>query len=259
MFGVVPRPLWERMTAPDEQNRIHLQTNCLLLDDGERKVVIETGFGGKWSDKERGFYNLQRRTIADALAEINVDPAEIDDVVVSHLHFDHAGGLTTLPDGADEPVPTFPNARIHVQQTEWDDATSNRAIMTKTYLRSHLDPIVDRIELARGDHEVLPGIYVEPAPGHTWGQQMIFFEDDRGMLCFPGDVMPTANHVGLAFSMGYDVEPYTNMITKRALLDRAASDGWRLVIDHEPGDAVVHVERDPDRPDRHTLAPSPQK
>jgi glyoxylase-like metal-dependent hydrolase (beta-lactamase superfamily II) len=254
MFGVVPKPLWSRLTEPDEHNRIGLETNCLLLRHGERTVLVETGFGGKWSDKERGFYDLQRRTVVDALGEAQVDAADVTDVIVTHLHFDHAGGLTHL-DG-DAPVSSFPNARIHVQKTEWDDALANKAVMTATYLRSHLDPVADQVDTVDGAAEVLPGITVFPVPGHTWGQQAVRFEDADGVVCFPGDVMPTANHVGLAFSMGYDVCPYENMLTKKALLEQAAGEGWRLALDHEPGAAVVTVAKDAERAGRFVLKPA---
>lgn len=252
MFGVVPKMIWSRMAPPDDDNRIALSTNCLLLEREGQRVLVETGFGGKWSDKERGFYDLERRTVLDALAGIDVAPETIDHVVVTHLHFDHAGGLTHLS-AQGQPATAFPRARIHVQGREWDDACANRAVMTRTYLRSHLDPVAAQIETYAGTAEVLPGIVVEPAPGHTWGQQIVRFRDGTGPVCFPGDVMPTVNHVGAAFSMGYDIEPYTAMQTKLALLARATDDGWRLVLDHEPGDPVVRVARDPAAPDRFHL------
>lgn len=254
MFGVVPKSIWSKIAEPDEANRISLQTNCLLLDDGLRKILIETGFGGKWSEKERGFYDLEHRTVVDALHEINIDSADITHVVVSHLHFDHAGGLTHLNESGD-PVPSFPNAVIHVQKLEWEDALANKSTMTRTYLRSHLDPIQEQVQLVDGDVEILPGSDIRAwrMPGHTWGQQAIVFRDEHGAVCFPGDVMPTVNHVGLAFNMGYDMEPYTNMLSKRELLTRVADENWRLVLDHEPGNPVVRVMQDADRADRWSV------
>jgi glyoxylase-like metal-dependent hydrolase (beta-lactamase superfamily II) len=252
MFGVVPKTIWSSMTEVDALNRIPLQTNCLLLEGGDVTVLVETGFGAKWSDKERGFYDLERRTVVDALAERGVAPTDVDHVVVTHLHFDHAAGLTHLDDSG-AAVATFANATVHVQRREWEDALANRSTMTRTYLESHLRPVADRIRLADGEAEILAGVRVLPLPGHTWGQQGVCFEDDRGTVCFPGDLMPTANHVGLAFSMGYDMLPHENMLTKGRLLERAEAEGWRIALDHEPGDAVRRVARHPERPDRFVL------
>lgn len=246
MFGVVPKALWSRMVEPDAANRIPLQTNCVLLDDGTNRVLIETGYGGKWSAKDRGIFALEERTILDALGEVGADPAAIDVVIVTHLHFDHAGGLTHL-DAAGEPVSSFPNARIVVQKTEWEDALANKSTMTKTYLRSHLDPVADQVEVVEGETEVMPAITVWPMPGHTWGQHAVRFETASGTLCFPGDVIPTANHAGSAFNMGYDMLPYRNMLSKQALLARAEAEGWTIVLDHEPETPVVRVHRDDDR------------
>lgn len=258
MFGIIPRAIWSKLAAPDDENRIPLQTNCLLLDDGQgTRILIETGFGDKWSDKERGFYDLERRCVADAIRETEIAPKDINHVVVTHLHFDHAAGLTTLDDDG-QPVPVFPGATIHVQKTEWEDALAGKSTMNRTYLRNHLDPIADQVRLHDGEVEIFPGagVHVFPVPGHTWGQQAVSFADEHGIIVFPGDVMPTANHVHPAFSMGYDMEPYTNMLTKQRLLERAADEGWRIVIDHEPGDAIVTVEPDPDAPGRYRLRPA---
>jgi len=142
-----------------------------------------------------------------------------------------------------------------LQRTEWNDALANKSTMTRTYLRNHLDPIADRVTLIDGEAEVLPGIRVEPVPGHTWGQQAVLFTDDEGTVCFPGDVLPTINHAGLAFSIGYDMLPYQNMLTKRALLTRAMNERWRIALDHEPGSAVVSVQADPKREGQFVLKP----
>ncbi len=245
MFGVVPRVLWEKMTKSDEKNRILLQTNCLYMEIEGKKVLVETGYGGKWREKERDIFALEDRTILDALAEVEVAPDSIETIIVTHLHFDHAGGLTHF-DKSGEAVSSFPHAKIFVQRVEWEDALANKSTMTKTYLRNHLDPVAGQVELVEGAAEILPGLSVFPVPGHTWGQQAVRFEDGEGVVCFPGDVCPTINHGGAAFSMGYDMLPHENMKTKASLFEKASAEGWRLVLDHEPDPrkAVVRVVRD---------------
>jgi glyoxylase-like metal-dependent hydrolase (beta-lactamase superfamily II) len=280
MFGLIPRTMWEKWIPPDALNRIPLAMNCVLLERpvrragdaahdpargsgvapqaGPERILIETGAGGKWSAKERAMYEFAAesdgavRTVEHALAEVGVAPESIAHVVVTHLHFDHAGGLTRwaaaadAPGAADAVAPAplalvFPNARIHVQRREWEDALANRSTMTRTYLRTHLDPIADRVVPHDGESEIVPGVHVRPLVGHTWGQQGVLWRDARGPLCYPGDLLPTIHHAHPAASLGYDMLPYDTMLTKRALLAEAEREDWRLVLDHEPGPCVVRV------------------
>ena len=261
MFGIIPKEMWSRWTPPDAENRIRLQTNCLLLERDGRKVLVETGCGDKWTEKEREIYHLEQRTVVDALQEIEVEPEEIDMVVVTHLHFDHAAGLTTwggrspremIAEGT-PPQPVFKNAEIVVQRREWKDANANRSTMTRTYLRSHLDPIADRIRLIDGSAEVLPGIRVEPVIGHTPGQQGVLIEDAEGTTAFLGDLLPTIHHAHPSAATAYDMDPYETLLTKADVLTRANVEDWTIVLDHEPGDPVVKVTED--ERGRKTLLP----
>lgn len=303
MFGVIPRVVWSRVIEPDDKNRIELAHNCLLLESEHddpglgrpRRVVVETGTGDKLDEKMSKIFGLDGRTIDSELRRVGTDPETIDSVLVSHLHFDHAGGLTRrCRDGeaphwvaskagaasGDDPNVrlTFPSAELVVQRREWVDARNNDAVMTKTYYRDHILPFEDeslalgdgreRLRLidsqrpfplnrkpSRGERpktpvedrmtEALPGIRVFLVPGHTWGQQAIAFTDtDDRTIVFTPDVMPTRHHGGQAYSLGYDVEPYTSMITKGWFLESAAERGWTLMLDHEPGDPFVRVEPD---------------
>lgn len=253
MFGIIPRALWQKMSPPDDLHRIHLQTNCLLLERNGQLVLIETGYGNKFDEKSRSMFALETRWIDDALREVNVDRHDIEHVIVTHLHFDHAGGLTYFEDGDETPRPTFPNATVHVQRTEWEDALANKSVMTRTYLREHLDPVADQVNLLVGESDVLDGISVLPAIGHTWGQQAVLVRDSDGHILFPGDVMPTVHHAGPAFNMAYDVLPYENMDTKQRLLQRCVDENIRIVIDHEPGDPLVRVQSDAKRAGRFSL------
>ena len=240
MFGVVPKAIWKRLIPPDDANRIELQTNCLLLQQGDQRVLVETGCGDKWTQKQRDIFAVESRTVVEALAEKGIQPGDIDDVVLTHLHFDHAGGLTRL-DQDGHATATFPNAHIHVQMQEWEDAKAGRSTMTGTYLHSNLDPVADQIVTHEGDSTIMSGIRVMPVPGHTWGQQAVLVETVDGTLCFPGDLLPTRHHIGASYSMGYDMLPWENMRTKQGLLSFAADNSWLLVLDHEPGHPVFTV------------------
>lgn len=288
MFGLIPRAVWSKAVPPDDRGRIPVQHNCLLLErqgdgQGPRRIVIEVGTGDKLDDKSRDLFALENRSIIDALREAGTEPEQIDAVVVTHLHFDHSGGLTRLCRPGETPdwtgpascfagsrpdhgvKRTFPNATIHAQQREWTDALNNSSVMTRTYFPDHLEPIRPQIRLVDSPRpfptgltplrdqtpvtpveyrqtEILPGIRVFLAPGHTWGQQAVAFNDTSGRtVVFTPDVMPTVNHLGPAYSLGYDVEPYTSMITRRWFLEAAAERDWLLVLDHEPGDPLRRV------------------
>lgn len=270
MFGVVPRVLWSKAAKPDDRGRIELAHNCLLLtrvDQPSVKVVIELGSGDKFDAKARDIFGLSEFTIVDALREANVAPQDVSHVIVSHLHFDHAGGVTRKSSPSDIEL-TFPNAPVHVQAREWRDANANNSVMSRTYLRENLDPIRDRVKLldaplpfepghipAKGESpraplvdrlaEIVPGIFGFIVAGHTWGQQAILFTDDRGRtIVFTPDVLPTANHVGAAYNMAYDVEPYVSTVCRRWFLHEAVVNDWTLVLDHEPGEPVRKVEPD---------------
>ncbi len=305
MFGLIPRSVWSRTVKTDDRGRIEVQHNSILLErvldtptppdsdhqhapslgGGAKFALIETGTGDKLDDKSREIFSLEHRDISVALTEVGQRPEDIGAVVVTHLHFDHAGGLTRLarPDESpdwfgpaggmaghrpDHGVKlTFPYAVIFAQKQEWDDALANKSVMTRTYLRDHILPLQERIFLVdspppfapdfipgRDDLPFaslpyretflpgLPGVSVFRVPGHTWGQQAVKFTDDRGRtVVFTPDVLPTVHHVGAAYSLGYDVEPYTSMISRHWFLHEAAMRDWLLVLDHEPGNPCQHV------------------
>jgi glyoxylase-like metal-dependent hydrolase (beta-lactamase superfamily II) len=233
MFGVVPKALWSKLVEPDDQNRIPEACNCLLLEKNGQRVLIETGYGDGWNEKETNMFAMNGQTILDALKKNLIDSESINYVILSHLHFDHAAGVTLLP-----------NAKVIVQKQEWEDANSNRSTMSKTYLPRVLDSIRERVELVDGDTTVCGDIRLSVRKGHTWGLQSVEFDDSDGTVCFCSDVLPTINHVGLAYSMGYDMLPWDNAQTKQQLLEQAYTENWRLVLYHEPTSPVVIVRKD---------------
>lgn len=250
MFGLIPKTMWSRWAEADADNRIALATRSLLVETRDGLVLIEAGYGDKWNDKERAMYALAPRTAVDALAEIGVDPRDIAHVVLTHLHFDHAAGLTREDAGA--LVPVFPNARVHVQRQEWLDALANKSTMTKTYFRSHLDPVATQMELHDGACAPLDRISLIPTPGHTWGHQSVLVAAaDKclpvpdsvvsDLVLFPGDACPTMHHAHPAASLGYDMLAYDAMMSKREILGRAAREGWKVALDHDPSHALFRA------------------
>jgi len=271
MFGIIPRVVWSKwfpshgQGAIDGLNRMPLQQNSLLLESGGKLVVIEVGIGDKFPPKERSMYGQESlpdgtpRAIHHAIAERGARPEDVSAVIVTHLHFDHAGGLTRLdPANPDKPVLTFPYAEVFVQRQEIDDAFAGRSTMNKTYLPGHLTPEVrERFRPVEGEREVLPGITVFPTPGHTWGQQCIRFTAPGGCnVCFVSDVMPTSRHARPTTNLSYDVETYTSMVERMKLLERAEREKWVLVLDHEDADPVFAVGREPENPKAFALQPA---
>lgn len=230
MFGVVPKALWSKLVEPDAENRIPQACNCLLLERDGTRVLIETGYGNCWSEKEKNIYKMNGKTILDALHNHNIDPETIEAIILTHLHFDHAAGTALLP-----------NAKVIVQEQEWEDANMSRSTMQKTFLPKFMDSIRNRVQLVQGDCDVFDDIQLTSRIGHTWGMQTVEFQDDRGTICFISDVMPTCNHIGLPYSMGFDMLPWDNMQSKTRLLEQAVNENWRLVVYHEPDTPVVTV------------------
>ena len=252
LFGLVPKALWSKMMEPDEKNRIDLQSNCLLLERDGVKVLVESGLGDKWNEKQRLIYHMEPRTILDGLREVGCDPEEVDHIILTHLHFDHAAGLTRFNQNG-EAVSNFPNAKIHLHRIEWEDAQAGKTTMKGNYLPTHLEPIAAQVRLLDGEAQILPGLEVWPMVGHTWGQQAVRFDDGSGIVAFCGDVMPTVHHLPLTYNMAYDMLPYSNMLSKKRLLETAAAKRWRLVLAHEPGDPVVEVVVEPGHADGFRL------
>ncbi len=247
MFGIIPKPLWSRAVAVDGQNRIPLAMTCLLVETANRRILVETGAGGaaKFDEKERGFFQFSDESIHDALAAIGVEPGSIDTVILTHLHFDHAGGGTCRDRGGGF-VPAFSNARYVVQSGEWRDAVDAHAVMTGTYRRENLEPLEAGgvLSLVDGVAEIAPGITLRPLPGHTRHQQGLWLESGGRTIVHPADMIPTSAHAGLRHNMAYDLMPFENMQNKSSLLAACESNGWQLLLGQDPDHVLWQASRD---------------
>jgi len=244
MFGVVPKPLWEKRIPADERNRIPLAMRCLLVETPDALVLIETGLGNKENEKFRDIYGVDNAAsegsgypdrLQEAVAAAGFSPSDVSVVIDTHLHFDHAGG-NTFADGEGRVHLSFPSATYHVQRGEWEWAHRANERTSASYLPHNFDPVMEagRLVLDEGDLEILPGISVYRTPGHCPHHQSVLVASEGQAACFLADVIPTMAHLPLPWIMGYDVEPLVTLESKRALLRRAVDERWLLVSTHDP-------------------------
>jgi glyoxylase-like metal-dependent hydrolase (beta-lactamase superfamily II) len=244
MFGVIPRNLWAAVCPPDDQNRIRMNMNCVFVDTGTEKILIETGIGEKWSPKLASMYGINRQqALSETLKEkTGVDPHEITIVVNTHLHFDHAGGNTTA-DSAGKFVPTFPNARYLVSQAELDHAESPSERDRASYLSDNWKPLVEagQLEGKAQDYEVVPGVTMETWPGHNRSMQCWRLRSGTQTVFGFADLIPMRAHVKLPWIMGYDLYPVETLESKKKLLPQAVNEGWLCLFYHEPENALCRL------------------
>lgn len=243
MFGVVPKPLWERRIPADERNRIPLGLRCLLVETPDELVLIETGLGNKENEKFRDIYGVDNAAsggahpdrLHEALASLGFAADDVGIVIDTHLHFDHAGG-NTFRDGEGQVRVAFPRARYHVQRGEWEWAHRANERTSASYLPDNYEPVMAAglLDLVDGDVQIAPGLSVYRTPGHCPHHQSVLIRSEAETACFLADVIPTFAHLPLPWIMGYDVEPLVTLESKRALLARAVDERWLLVSTHDP-------------------------
>jgi len=240
MFGIVPKPVWEKVMPADEKNRILLSLTCLLVRTGKKNVLIDTGLGEKHDPKFLEMYAVDRtRNLKHRLAELRVRMEEIDYVILSHLHFDHAGGCT-VRSMTGELTPNFPNAQYVVQQGTWEEAIDPNPRTAGSYRRDDFAPlrIMGRVKLVQGDYEVVPGVWIRATGGHVRHHQCVEIKSGGKTAYYWADLMPTTAHVKPAWTMGYDLFPADVSTLREKLLARAVAEEWVNVFEHDPNVAM---------------------
>ncbi|HYE97013.1 MAG TPA: MBL fold metallo-hydrolase [Rubricoccaceae bacterium] len=245
MFGIVPKALWAKQLAPDDENRIPLAMRCLLLRGHGRTVLVDDGLGDKYDAKFARLFAIdpERSDLRRSLAALGVAPEDVTDVVLTHLHFDHAGGSTTRrPDGT--LAVTFPNATYHVQRSHWAWAHESPREQA-SFLPENLDPLEasGQLHFLDGPGELVPHVEAVVVDGHTRGMQLPLVRGEGEALLFAADLLPTAAHVPLLWIMAYDVAPLDTLAEKERLLARAADEAWRVFFEHDPETATARIER----------------
>jgi glyoxylase-like metal-dependent hydrolase (beta-lactamase superfamily II) len=241
MFGVVPKPLWEKRAPADDQNRIQLAMRPLLVR-GARAMIIDAGIGDKMDEKSARIYGLDRtRHLDHSLAEAGISPDQIDIVLATHLHFDHAGGFTESLDG--KPRPRFPRAQYVVRRGEWEDATHPHERNRASYLAENFQPLADArvLQLVDADVTVMPGVSVRKSGGHTMYHQVVMIESRGKTAVFTADMFPTTAHVDEPWIMGYDLYPMDTLAFKRQFLREAIEREYLIFFEHDPNIAAGYI------------------
>jgi glyoxylase-like metal-dependent hydrolase (beta-lactamase superfamily II) len=247
MFGMVPKVLWEKVISPDKNNRITLGKNCFFIKTPKDNILIETGMGGsKISDKGRSIYEIDDEdNLSSGLAKNGLKPEDIDIVILSHLHFDHAGGNTIL-DRHNNFIPVFPNARYIIQRGEWEAAINPNELTRRSYLAENLLPLkkYKLLELVEGDKEIIKGIKVKVTGGHTRYHQIISIQSKKEKAFFLGDLMPSTFHLKVPYITSYDAYPLELVKVKKEIIKRAVKEKVLLLWYHDPEISIGFLEQD---------------
>jgi glyoxylase-like metal-dependent hydrolase (beta-lactamase superfamily II) len=225
MFGSVPKALWAPQAPPDEENRILLATRSLVVEWEDRKMLVDVGCGDKWTEKQRSIFRIENKPYMPV--------AGITDVLLTHLHFDHGGGVSRYFQG--DLKLSYPEARHYVSADNYRNATSPNIRERASYLPENVQILEQaHLQLTQTGQEIWPGLTLHQADGHTRGLQWVELADGGTTLAFPADLMPTSKHLPVTYVMGYDICADQSMREKQAFLDSAIAEEWIVVFEHDP-------------------------
>lgn len=250
MFGVVPKKLWQRTNPADENNLCTWAMRCLLVEDGDRLMLIDTGIGNKQSEKFFGFYDLhETQGLSTALAQHGFSTNDITDVFLTHLHFDHVGGAIQWDAKKEQLEPVFKNATYWSNEKHWKWATEPNAREKASFLGENINPLKESGQLKFLDSanwilkDAFPNIDVLFANGHTDAQMIPIINTGKEKLVFCADLLPSTGHIPLPFVMGYDTRPLLTLDEKGKFLSQAASENWKLMLEHDAVNEICTVEQ----------------
>lgn len=235
MFGVVPKVIWNKVYPADENNLCNWAMRCLLIVDGDRKILIDSGVGDKQDDKFFGHYYLNGDdTLEKSLANLGFTPEDITDNILTHLHFDHVGGSVKYNESG-ELEPTFKNATYWVSQAQWDWATKPNRRERASFLTENIIPMMEKgkLNLIKEESEILPGITARMYNGHTDGQIIPHIEYKGKTIAFMGDLLPSTAHIPMPYVMSYDTRPLLTLEDKKKFFSEAVEKDYILFFEHD--------------------------
>jgi glyoxylase-like metal-dependent hydrolase (beta-lactamase superfamily II) len=237
MFGVVPKPLWSRTNPSDENNRIQMCTNSLLLDNGKKKILIDNGIGHKMSKKLNEIYavDYSEYTLLDSLNNLNIKPEDITDVILTHLHFDHAGGSTFYDEEKQLKI-TFPQATHYVQKKHYELAINPTERDKASFFSNNFELLNQKkvLNFVEGEFKFDESVSLFPVNGHTKDMQLVKISDEKNTILYAADLIPMSAHIPLPYIMGYDLFPLITLEEKRKYLSEAVKNDWIIFFEHDP-------------------------
>lgn len=243
MFGIIPKPLWEKSNPADKVNRVKLSTRNLLLVSDDKKILIDTGMGNKWDEKSKNIYAIDSNLQLEYELELaGIKCEQVTDVLLTHLHFDHTGGSTKIENG--KIIPAFPNARYYVQKKNFEWAMNPSERDKGSYLKENFEPLVKEgvLNFVDGEIEFDDNISFKIINGHTFSQQMIKISDSSDTLLYVADLIPFISQIKIPYVMGYDLQPLVTVEEKKRYLSLAADESWKLYFGHDPDYGIATVK-----------------
>jgi len=251
VFGLIPRPVWEKLLPPDESNHVTLGLHQLLVRGKDFVLLIDAGMGDKRTLRQREHQAMAPfRSWDERLAAQGLTPSDVTHIIFTHLHIDHVGGATRFTENRKECVPVFPNARHFIQLGEWNDACRPNERTRDSYMMHSILPLQEcgRLELVSGDIEILPGIHLKVTGGHTSHHQMVFIVSDGNRLAWPADLCPTSFHLNATWQSAFDMHPVESLRARQRFLDHILNTRTSVVFNHEPVARICRVVGDIDEP-----------
>lgn len=246
MFGVVPKSIWHKLNPADENNMCSWALRCLLIEDGNRLILIDNGMGTKQDAKFFGYYYLHGTdTLEKSLNAHGFSKDDVTDMVLTHLHFDHCGGSIEYNSDRSKLQPAFKNAMYYCNEKHWEWATHPNAREKASFLKENILPIKESGQLTYIDEtsQLIPGMTFMEVNGHTQGMMLPIIQHDKGTIAYMADLIPSAAHIPLPYVMAYDTQPLETLKEKEIILNKAIENNWVLFFEHDPSIECVALER----------------